>query len=400
MRWVYISLAIATGLICCSRVAQGYEINEHLTVDGYFQSWAIVHEQMEEVNGLYQDISRHKAVDYATGFRLHRARLGANVSFFERLLGAGLQIQLERGFEIMDLYLTIQPLPWISFWVGQFKFPSTYENLQSSSQLDFVLRSQISAALSDYSLSRTTYASSLFAGNRSFLRDMGVGVKSEFSVLNVPVRLFFMIGNGLGANLFVGGRSAEEFVLTNGVQFFYGIRLEMKPLPEYVTIGGHFNYNKHDDIVFKSGRTVYDLYRMSYSSDLTINVWKTGVRLCGLYGAGSILEDFDKNGKDDFVYSGWEAKLIWEINPILSLLFPANSTENHTYRLSFRYDRLSTETDESGMPSHYHNWTFGVSYLFRHYLKVEFNAIWRKTDEPFVMDLRDDVYLFSLQFAV
>jgi hypothetical protein len=379
--------------------ADAYEFNEHIEAYAYTQIWLTLHEQMEDTKGLYQNISHDEATGFTTGFRLNRARLGARVSFFKNILGGALQVKLEGGIAILDIYARVSPVTWLDIVVGQFKIPCTRENLTRSYRLNFMQRTWISTALADYSLSRTTYASSLFAGNQSFLRDLGLGLKSSFDIQGIPIRIFFMIGNGLGANLFVGGNTAKGFIITNG-QFFYGGRLEIDPWPEHLSLGGHFNFNKHDNIVFNSGRTVYDLHRLSYSADLILTVPRTGLRVIGMYGAGQILEDYDQNDKRDFVYSGWHTDLLWELNPLLCRISDSAMLQKHKFELGFRYENYRTEDDESGIPSNFHYWTFGLTYTFLQYIKVQFNAVLRRSKEPFLNDLDDDTYLLSFQFYI
>jgi hypothetical protein len=390
---------IAVALCFCETEAYAYKFNDHIEAYAYTQIWLTLHEQMEDTEGLYQNISHDEATNFTTGFRIHRARFGTRASLFKNILGGELQIKLEGGIAILDLNVRVSPIPWLDIVVGQLKFPSTRENLTRSYQLNFIQRARISVALADYSLSRTTYASSLFAGNESFLRDLGLGLKSSFDIQGIPIRLFFMIGNGLGANLFVGGNTAEGFIITNG-QFFYGGRLEIDPWPKHLSIGGHFNFNKHDNIVFNSGRTVYDLHRLSYSADLILTVPRTGLRVIGMYGAGQILEDYDQNDKTDFIYSGWHGDLLWELNPLLHKISDSTALKSHRFELVFRYENYMTEADESGIPSKYYGWTFGFTYAFLQYIKLQFNAILRRSDEPFLNDLDDDTYILSLQFYI
>ena len=40
-------------------------------------------------------------------------------------------------------------------------------------------------------------------------------------------------------------------------------RVELEPWRKHIVLGGHFNYNRHDNVVFNSGRTVIDIDRIS-----------------------------------------------------------------------------------------------------------------------------------------
>lgn len=377
-----------------------YEVNKNVEVYGFAQIWMIIHEQMEETNGLFQNQSRDAATDYTTGFRVNRARLGANVKGYEGVLGASVQLKLEAGVEILDLYGSFLPFDWLEFRLGQFKFPSVRENMQQASERDFMMSSMMASTIADYSLSRTNYASSIFAGNRSLMRDLGAALLSNFRIGRVPVRAMAMIGNGLGGNLFFGGRTAREYVLTNGAQFFYGARLEVDPFLDIISLGGHLNYNKHDNIVFNSGRTVYDLYRKSCSGDLRIRIPQTGLQLTGTYGYGIVLEDYDQNKKVDFEFSGWDANLVWRLNPLIRLFTGLTRSSRHYVDLSFRYELYTTKADEVNKATLEYQWTAGITYGFAENVRVRFNAIFRLVDEPYVKDLDDNAYLLSVQFNV
>ncbi|MCU0691687.1 MAG: hypothetical protein MUF54_09820, partial [Polyangiaceae bacterium] len=241
---------IATFLVASPRSARGYEVTPNLSASAYFQQWFTVYEQMEDLRGLYQHPSEDEAVDHTSGFRLARARLGFRACTTDRQFTLVTNLRLERDPGILDLYATAQVAPWLTLQAGQFRIPSTRENLQLDSDLDFLLRTQLSDALADYALSRTTHASSLFYGNRSYRRDLGVGFQTTWAPAGVPTRTFGMIGNGLGTNLYIGGESGREFVIANRpFDWFYAARAEIEPWPNVVTLGGHASYNRHDDIV-------------------------------------------------------------------------------------------------------------------------------------------------------
>ena len=158
--------------------------------------------------------------------------------------------------------------------MGQFKIPSTYEVALSPGDLDFASRTLFSSVVADYSLSRSpSLASPRFYGVRSHDRDMGLGLKGRLGV----GRCALMVGNGLGANRFVGGREAKEAVVANDFgAYFYGLRVDLgreigEPLAPFrgssFQAGGHVNWNRHPDVLLDDERTVVDLDRRSWSVD-------------------------------------------------------------------------------------------------------------------------------------
>jgi hypothetical protein len=375
--------------------ASDAELESH----GYVQTWLTIHEQMEQAQGLYQHPSGDAATASTTGFRIARARVGATASFRDGAVVVVGQLRLERSVGLLDLYTRFAPEPWLTLQLGQFKFPSAYENLQDNRALDFIERTQIADALSDYAISRTVHASSLFAGNRSMLRDLGFGVKAEWFTKQAPLRIFLMVGNGLGANLFIGGETARESVITNELQFFYGARLETEPFPGFLKFGMHASYNRHDDMVLNSGRAVADLDRPSASGDVTIGLPENGARVTVMHGRGAILEDFDGNGKADYRYGGWEAKLVWRLDRPLAACLGAAALGSHGLELAVRWDLLNSEADESGVRVAETVWTAGASYYYADFLKIQLNSIVRRTAHPHEPDLKDDAWLLNVQMA-
>jgi hypothetical protein len=387
-------------LAALSTSALAYEVSEHLEVYGLSQAWLTLHEQMEETQGLFQHPSRDEAVDSATGFRLHRARAGLRVRVLDGLLGLHFQLKMESGVEILDLCVQFRPLAELAIMVGQFKIPSLWENRLEDDQLDFLLRTELSGLLADFALSRTHYPSSLFHGNRSQLRDFGLGVRAEIDLWGHALRAFAMLGNGLGGNLFVGGATQKEFLIANRGQFFYAGRLEAEIVPGWLELGGHVSYNRHDNVVLNSGRVTLDLDRLSWSADARLALGESGVRLTGAYGWVAAREDAYGDSKVDFRARGWEARLVWRLNPLLTFLgLDDEWLGRHAFELGARYEELETEVDESGAPTRRRIATAGAAYFFREYLALRFNAILRWMDEPFMPDLDDDAYILGLQVS-
>jgi len=245
------------------------------------------------------------------------------------------------------------------------------------------------------SLSRTTYPSSVFYGNKSWRRDAGVGLTGDIDVRVGTLRYLAVVSNGLGANLFVGGGSAE-FLLTNGPQFFYGARVDLLDLFGVARVGGHVCRNKHDNVVFNSGRMVYDLDRFSWSVDAGFQVPGTGVRAQGMYGAGRIDDDFDSDGRRDLAYSGGEARLIWRLDPLLAVLGTGWSGETHHLELAGRYDLEHRVADEAPGAIRKQTVTLGASYAYGETAAVRVNWVQRWTRDPSAPDLDDDAVLLDV----
>jgi hypothetical protein len=396
------SFAVPFGalLVLIAAPARAYDVSEDLRVYGHAQLWFTAHEQMEEAEELYQFPSRDAAATATTGFSLYRARVGADFYLLDRLLEFNTQVRLEKNVSLLDCYLGLHLAPWLSLYIGQFKIPAPAEALASTRDLDFIFRPDITEYLVDFSLSRTTYPSSLFYGVYNYLRDFGLGVKGEVDLGPGRLRWFFMAGNGLGANLFISGRASPGYILTNPGQLFTGLRVEAADFFGVLTVGGHLNYNWHDNMVFNSGRKVVDIKRIAYSGDATVRIPATGIRLGGLYGRGEIRDDYDDDGRTDLIYSGWECRLLWRINDPLAKLLPSPFWERHAFELGARFDTYTREWNQAGEQVIQRNWTFGLNYFFDRYVKVQINYVIKRTDDPSLYDLDDNILLLSVQGAV
>jgi len=145
---------------------------------------------------------------------------------------------------------------------------------------------------------------------------------------------------------------------------------------------------------------VMDLERLSWSADGCLTLGSSGLRLAGVYGQVFNLEDAYGDGKTDQALTGWELRLVWRLNPLLVYLgLDDEVLAHHAFELAARYEEVSAEADESGAPTTRRNVTVGVSYFFREYLVLRFNAILHRSDEPFLPDLDDDAYIVGLQAA-
>ncbi|MBT3219894.1 MAG: hypothetical protein HN348_12460 [Proteobacteria bacterium] len=371
---------------------------------GHLQTRLTVWEQMEEADELLQFPSEDPAAQVVSGFGLTRVRAGLRAYVLKDALEMKVQMRVENGPAILDAYGALHLHDAFSIVVGQMKIPGPGENLETSRELDFITRPLISKYISDFSLSRTTYASSLFYGIHSYMRDLGITLKGDGDLGVGHLRYRAMVGNGLGANRFIGGGTTKEYIITNPGQFFVGGRLEAAEFFQVVTIGSHVNYNRHDNMVFNSGRIVYDLNRLSWSGDLRVVIPNTGLRLGGLYGGGLIDDDYDDDGHTDVQYSGWSTHLIFRLNDPISLSTPASQQKafwtDHIVEVGARAEQYHYEWNEGGAPIVQTNWTFGLSYSYREYVNVKLNYALRRTDDPSLPDLDDDALLMQMQFAL
>jgi len=395
--------ALAVGLCAglWSAAAAGYEISPNVAVTGNAQIWLTAYEQMEELEGLYQHPSGDEATTVTSGFRINTARVALKLQTDEQDLSLVTRLRLEDNPGLLDLYGQYQPAPWFGIRLGQFKVPSVYENLVYARHLDFVTRSRLASALADYGLSRTTHASSLFHGNRSFQRDLGLALQGELFGDVLPLRYFAMVGNGLGGGLFIGGNTKREYVIANSPgHWFYAGRLEVEPLPGVLTLGGHGSYNLHGDVVFNSGRTVLDVERFSASGDIQLMAEAVGLRGSAAFGGGDILDDWDDDGRIDFTYYGAEWRAFWCLNPALRALTGWPRTDDHRVELGFRYDILVSEQDESDAELRQSTYTPAITYHYLDIVKVQLNALLRRNEQPYQPELEDDAYVLAVQGAL
>lgn len=393
------SFSLALGLLLVSLPAQGYEVTDELEVWAQAQLWMTLREQAEKAATGIQYPSGDAAADTVTGFSLNRARLGAAFDVFDDMLGLEVELALESGVELQDAYVRLSPAKWLSFQFGQFKTPTTWENVMSDRELDFPDRANVSDAIADYSLSRAYYTASQLAGNRSRRRDLGIGAAGTIDLGPVPLRYRLMVGNGLGANLWMGSGD-RLYGITNRAQFFYGGRLEVEPVPEWLSLGSHATYNRHDEMTLGGAKLVVDLYRVSGSTDLQLRIPPIGLRLTGMVAVGGILEDYYGDDRDDLHYWGGEGRAIWRVTSLLRGPAHVRFPEGHELEAAFRFDNLSTETDESGQPTRHNEWTVGANYLWESYLKVQLDYTLRRTRDPAVPDLADNRWLLALQGAI
>ncbi len=390
----------ALAVFLAAAPAWAHQFNEQVEVYGYTQVWATVWEQMEDAKGLLQHPSNDEAADALSGFSLAKARVGVRLAAPSWRLSLHSQVKLDHDVLLLDAEAAWRPARWFSLHVGQFKVPGTYEALADDRQLDFILRTDITTSLADFSLSKADHPVSLLYGSVSNLRDLGIAVKGEMGGPRLVGRYFVMVGNGLGAGMYFGGLTRKEYFITNKAQFYYGARLELTAA-EIATLGLFGSYNRHDNIVFNSGRAVYDISRRTIGGDLRVVVPGTGVRFGALGGGGLIRDDFNGDGRTDLRYSGWAVSAVWAPFPLLGRVSGWSLPERHALEIAARFERFDKEVDESGLRVRREQKTLGLSYAAASHVKVQLEYILRCTDDPAAVapDLANNVLLANFQAA-
>jgi len=343
--------------------------------------WVLLEENQ---NGIEQAGSGDPAEEAASGFAIKQGRIILSYEDTDNHFGLYAQVRLEERVAILDLYGMWKPVNWFNFYAGQMKIPSTYEVLTKDECLDFVTRTTISKYIADYSLSRTPYLSS-FWGNRSYYRDTGIAFKGAVGPESNRqlLQYFLMISNGLGAGVYIGGPESKENVTSNKFgDYFYGLRMDVNPI-KWVTIGGHYSINKHDDMLLGDGKTVLDLDRSSWSADLRFEI--PYLRVVGMYGAGEIDEKYYMISTDHFDYSGWEAKALAQV------------WKDHM-EVGVRYDNYIFGETATEHEIEQNNWTFGVNYTPAPAIRLQLNYMVKDTDNGIDSDVDDDLLVLNFQF--
>lgn len=347
-------------------------------LSGNINVWWNIYEQNE--NGVKQAGTKDDAADVTSGFNVKQARL--TYDYNKNAFNAKTQIRFEERVALLDCYISWQPSDLIQIYTGQMKVPSTYEALEPDERLDFITRSSLSKNLTDWSLSRPPYYSP-FYGNRSDYRDMGVAVKGGVSHKNTPdlFSYFLMIGNGLGANLAIGGQESKEYVLSNNFgDFFYGARLEFSPI-NLVKLGAHYSFNKHDNILYNDNRTALDFKRHSWSADACFKF--SLLKLIAMYGEGEIDDDYFHADLTNLKYSGWETKLLADII-------------KDKLQLGVRFDRY-TEKYFNEVVIEYDDVTFGINYIPVSNVRIQLNYTTKTTDSNSEPETDNDILFLNFQ---
>lgn len=380
MKQLFIQIAILT-VACTFCFPIAAFASGELEMEGELDFWWTIFEGNE--NGILQATTQDPAADEVSGFNIKKARLSFLYDDPERYLGGKFQLRLEEKVDILDFYLHWYPQETTQLYLGQMKVPSTYEAMSSNKNLDFISRSTLASLLTDWSLSRTSYFSS-FYGNKSSNRDAGIGLKGIFrdDEGNEQFKYFFMIGNGLGHSLYIGGRESKEFIFSNEFgDYFYGLRLDWMPTAN-LSIGGHYSINSHDDVLFNDEQTVFDLKRRSHSLDIRYD--HPDARFAFMYGGGVIDDDYFHTGEKNLEYSGWEAKVFVPFNDSIEA--------------GLRYDNYSYTAHESTNTTDQNNLTIGLNYLVEPDMRIQVNYLMKDTDDNINPDLDDDILYINFQY--
>lgn len=361
-----------------------------VNIGGYIQMWYI-YEQVE--NGKRQDVTNDRAVQEASGFSINRARISLEGE--SPRINGRVELRLEGGsVGLLDAYAFFNVFQkMIQIGLGQMKIPSTYEVGISDSALDFATRSYFSSVTANWALSRSTSSVSPFYYVQTYQRDMGLALKGEIYGFSY----FFMAGNGLGANLFVGGDENKQYAYSNGFgAYFYGARASFDlinplgkkligswPLTSFC-IGGHYSRNRHPNFLFNDTKTVLDIKRESWSADVRIILFGR-IRMTGMYGRGIIRDDFDNDNEPDYRYRGLEIKGIVEII-------------KNTLEAGFRYDTYTNKNSIFGAEETIKNYTAGITFTYQPHIKFQINYKWKRLDSTLNPDTDDDILTIAGQY--
>ena len=342
--------------------------------------WFLLHEAAQ--NGLIQPGSGDLADSHASGFSFRHGRVGITVGLPGGDFGIRLRLRLEERTDISDFYGSWTPSPLLNVYLGQMKIPSTAEARSPYDQLDFVSRSTFSTRVADLALTRTPYISSLMAA-KSSNRDLGLAVKGSWRAHEQRgISWFLFVGNGLGANRYIGARENSEFLFTNSFgEFYYGARIDFHA-HKNITVGLHASLNDHDDVALGERGPVFDIRRKVWTADLTAAL-PGGPRLYAFYGQGDI-DDFFDTQRYLYDYSGWGAQLVYPLGRI-------------PIQFALRFDRFSSESNRDGNETTQDNWTSGILYSPSANTRIHLNYILKRTNNEFEADIDDDLLLLSSQ---
>lgn len=368
-----IALLVSPSVVTAEAPKVGIEANTSF--------WWIIDEEVE--NGLLQAGSMDDAADRASGFNFKQGRIAFSFESPRGTVEALIRIRLEERTDIIDFWGAFHAAPWLNISIGQMKIPSTAEVLTEDHRLDFISRTTFGQNVSDYSLSRTPYISSIMAV-KSYDRDLGMALKGNYPNAEAPfLGYFLMVANGIGANKYIGGRESKEFLFTNTFgDFYYGLRLELTPIHR-ITVGTHYSVNKHDDVALDERGPVFDLDRNVWTADVRAELpW--GQRIIGFYGNGE-MDDFWEAQRYRFDFDGWG---LWTIQPLLT----------NRIELGLRFDTATTEFNRDGNETTQKNWTVGVNYCPETYLRLQLNYVMKETVNDFEPDIDDDIIFLNAQF--
>jgi len=355
------------------------EINVGVEASGSF--WWVLHEEVQ--NGELQAGTKDKAAQEASGFNFKQGRLGLHLGSGNGKWEGVFRVRLEERTDIIDCYGVYHAAPWMNFYVGQMKIPSTREVLTKDYLIDFVNRTSFGKNVGDFALAKTPYISSLMNA-WSYNRDMGIAVKGEVPDRESAfLRYFVMIGNGAGAGRYAGGNESSEFYYANNFgDYYYGGRVEISPVSWFM-LGGHMSKNKHEDTIVQDKKTVVDLEREVWTADVLVTApW--GTRVYGFYGEGW-MEDYFFSQNYEFDYEGWGVWLVQE-------LFDGK------LELAVRYDTFTTEFQKDDYPVEQLNTTYGINWMPNPAFRLQLNYLDKETECDYREDLDDNLLVMNMQF--
>ncbi|MBD3184588.1 hypothetical protein GF312_20070 [Candidatus Poribacteria bacterium] len=356
--------------------------SQQLDIEGNLSLWYDIYEENE--NQVRQATTGILAADTTSGFNLKQGRVAFNYKNPDTKLDGRIQIRLEERVAVLDAYAKWHPHELINIYAGQMKIPSLYEALISDSELDFISRSTLSGYITDWSLSRTPYYSA-FYGNRSYSRDLGIGLKGKAGPdkNKQMFSYFLMVGNGLGANLFIGGPESKEFLYSNSFgDYFYGGRINITPI-SWMGIGGHYSRNTHNNVLFNDGKTVFDLERQSWSADFHTNISRFQAGF--MYGEGKVKDDYFYSTETSLYYQGYEVRILcWLVKELL--------------QAGARYDTYTFRLHENGISTHQRNTTFGINVIPMKNMRLQLNYMIKETEEAGFPDLGDNILYLNFQY--
>lgn len=377
-RLACISILIFTA---CVFLAAGKAVGEVRT-SGDLSMWWIIYEDVE--NGFRQAFTDDESAQEASGFGINRARINFYYLQPEHHILGRINLRMEQKIMLYDVYVSYQPIDLFHIYLGQMKVPSTYEALTEEYNLDFASRTTLSSNISDYSLSRAPYISSL-QGVRSYYRDIGVGVKGSWDAGtdHDVFKYFVMVSNGLGANYDIGAKENDGFMMSNEFgEYFYGVRADVSPW-KWMTIGGHHSRNVHNNMLYRDKSQVFDFNRSSWSADMRLDLpWN--FKAVGMYGEGYVDDDWFRDGKKNYEYSGWEAKVL-------------KGFLDGKLELGVRYDTYEYELYESDDPVTEDHWTYGINFKPHPVTRIQLNYITKDTDSEYEEDLDDNIVLMNVE---
>ncbi|MCK4538278.1 MAG: hypothetical protein KAV42_05720 [Candidatus Krumholzibacteria bacterium] len=377
LRVLIIGLSV---LLALAAPARGGE--DQVRVESNASFWWIIDEEVE--NGLFQNGSLDQAADRASGFILSSGRIALAWQSASGRIEALVSLRLEQRTDVLDFYGTWNFRPWLKVSVGQMRIPSTREGLTPYYDLDFISKSTFGTYISDYSLSRTPYISSVMAV-KSYDRDMGLALRGDLKNGDRSVLSWFMmLSNGIGAGKYVGGREEPGFIYTNRAgDHYYGARVEVSPRSG-VTFGFHLSRNIHEDVTLGERGPVLDFDRSARTADIQTRLpW--GQCIYAFYGEGK-MDDFSLAQRYVFKYEGWGLSLV---QPFFG----------ERFEVCARFDNFETRYTTGSVTTDQDNFTVGVNFRPDPRLRLMLNYLIKDTKNASKPDLDDNILYLDLQFT-